>query len=78
VKVQIYSKPDCGLCDEAKGVISQARAVVPFELVETNIEADPALFAEYRYDIPVVFIDGHKAFKHHVTLPALLARLRRT
>ncbi len=77
MKIEIYSKPDCELCREAKEVILEAQRRMPFDLVEVNIESDPALFAEYRYDIPVVFVDGHKAFKHRLTLEALVQRLRR-
>jgi glutaredoxin len=75
--VEIYSKADCPLCDEAKDVIVSVRQRVPFELKVVDIEADPELFARYRYDIPVVFIDGSKAFKHHVDVTAFEARLRR-
>ena len=77
MKVEIYSKPGCGLCEEAKEVILQARHRLPFDFVEIDIETDAELFAKYQYDIPVVFVDGHKAFKHHVSLDALLERLRR-
>jgi glutaredoxin len=75
--VEIYSKPDCPLCDEAKAVVCAARARFSFELVERNIEDDAELFARFRYDIPVVFVNGRKAFKHHVDPRALDDRLRR-
>ncbi len=75
--VEIYSKADCSLCDEAKAVLLRVKKRVPFELREIDIESDPALFERYRYDIPVVFVDGHKAFKHRLDEKALLERLRR-
>ncbi|MGQ0506868.1 MAG: glutaredoxin family protein [Myxococcaceae bacterium] len=77
MRVEIYSKPDCGLCEEAKEILEQVRSRVPFELVEVNIEADPTLFERFRYDIPVVFIAGKKAFKHRVEAEAVLRRLCR-
>ena len=77
MKVEIYTKPDCGLCDEAKKILVEARRQVAFDLVEVNIESEATLLAEYRYDIPVVFVDGHKAFKHRLTLADVLNRLRR-
>lgn len=67
MRVEIYSKPDCSLCDEAKKVLLALQQRVPFELVEVNVEEDPQLFQRYRYDIPVVFIDGQKAFKHRLS-----------
>ncbi len=77
MRVEIYSKADCPLCDEAKAVLLEVRERVPFELVEVDIEADPSLFARYRYDIPVVFIEGRKAFKHHLTAKDVEKRLLR-
>ena len=77
MKVEIYSKPDCPLCDEAKAVLREVQQRVPFELVEVNIESDPALFERYRYDIPVVFIGGQKAFKHRLNAHLVEERLRR-
>ncbi len=77
MKVEIYSKADCSLCDDAKAVLEAVRRRVPFELVEVDITLDPAVYERFRYDIPVVFIDGQKAFKHRVTEAALEQRLRR-
>jgi glutaredoxin len=75
--IQIYSKSQCPLCDEAKEVLSRVQRRIPFELREVDITQDPALFQEYRYDIPVVFVNGHKAFKHRLDEKAVERRLRR-
>ena len=77
VRVEIFGKPDCPLCDEAKAAAEEARRVVPFDLSYVDITSDPGLFERYRYDIPVVHVDGHRAFKHRVTPEALAARVRR-
>jgi glutaredoxin len=75
--IEIYSKSQCPLCDEAKEVLARVRRRVPFELREIDITRDDSLFQQYRYDIPVVFVNGHKAFKHHLDETAVEARLRR-
>ncbi|ATB32578.1 glutaredoxin family protein [Melittangium boletus] len=75
--VRLYSKPNCGLCDEAKAVLERVRARLPFELLEEDIRADPAVFAAYRYDIPVVIIGGLVAFKHHLEEAEVERYLRR-
>lgn len=67
-KVVIYSKPDCHLCDEAKVVIQSAGCSTRFTLEEVNIESDPELKRRYRYDIPVITIDGVEAFRHRVSV----------
>lgn len=77
MRVEIYSKPDCSLCEDAKRVIQQVQRRIAFQLIEVNIEGDRKLFDEFRYEIPVILIDGHKAFKHRVGEAELESRLRR-
>jgi glutaredoxin len=60
--VIVYSRPGCHLCDEAKATL--ACADVSFE--EINIESDPELLRKYKYDIPVVLINGVEEFRHRV------------
>ena len=60
--VIIYSRPGCHLCDEAKTVIQN----VGYAVEEINIESDEELLKKYKYDIPVVMIDGVEAFRHRV------------
>lgn len=67
-KVVIYSKPDCHLCEEAKVVIQSAGCSTRFTLEEVNIESDPELKRRYRYDIPVITINGVEAFRHRVSI----------
>jgi len=38
-----------------------------YTLTEINIEDDPNLLDRYRYDIPVVLINGGEAFRHRLT-----------
>lgn len=77
MRVEVYTRAHCSLCEEAGAVLEQVRRRIPFELVWIDIDADPELRRIYRYDIPVIFINGHKAFKHRVEAAALLDRLRR-
>ncbi len=77
MKVSLYGKADCCLCDEAKGVLERARRRVPFDLELVDIAADAELLARHGEEIPVVFIDGRKAFKYRVDEDELLARLAR-
>jgi glutaredoxin len=75
--VVLYTRTGCCLCDEAKEALALARAQVEFSLREVDIESDPALFAAHRYDIPVIEIDGRRAFKHRVSARKLVERLSR-
>jgi glutaredoxin len=66
VQVIIYSKPGCHLCDEAKQAILAAGCNDQITLTEINIESNPDLMSKYRYDIPVIAINGVEAFIHRV------------
>jgi glutaredoxin len=66
IQIDIYSRPGCHLCDEAKAVVEQVQRRYPFVLRVINIETDATLEKEYGEQIPVVFINGNKAFKYHV------------
>ena len=66
VQVEIYSRPGCNLCDEAKEVIQRVQRRVSFDFRVINIETQPELEKRYGEEIPVVFIDGSEAFKYRV------------
>jgi glutaredoxin len=68
--VILYSKPGCHLCEVMKAEMAKAGCDDLYELEEVNIETDENLSARYRYDIPVLLIDGHEAFKHRLSSQA--------
>jgi glutaredoxin len=76
-EVTLYTRAGCGLCEEAKVALAAVRLEVEFAYREVDVDSDPELFARHRYDIPVIEVDGRKAFKHRVGRQALLDRLRR-
>jgi len=73
--VIIYSRPGCHLCDEAKKSIQDADCPDDYTLEEINIESDPELLRLYRFDIPVVTINGVEAFRHRLNPEDFRARL---
>ena len=64
--VIVYSRPGCHLCDEAKAAIKNSNTSDHYFLEEINIESDKELLRKYKYDIPVIMIDGEEAFRHRV------------
>jgi hypothetical protein len=54
------------LCDVAKEVLERFAKEFPLEIQAVDIESDPDLFEKYRYEIPVVLIDGKKLFKYRI------------
>ena len=76
IRIEIYSRPGCHLCDEAKAVIEPFAARYPLELRVTNVDTDPDLRAAYGTEIPVILINGTEAFRHRVDARALERKLR--
>ena len=75
--VILYGKADCHLCDEMKAVVDEVRRDLAFTLETIDITNDPDLLAAYGNDIPVLCVDGRKAFKHRVDAASLRRRLGR-
>lgn len=73
--VVVYSRQGCHLCDVVKETLAQLEGAADFQWHEVDIDADPALRREYNDQVPVVFIDGRKAFKYHLDSQAFLAML---
>ena len=76
-KLTLYSRKDCCLCAEMKAVIDEIAAKIPVEIDEIDIDQSLELRAQFAEEIPVLCIDGRKAFKFRVTRKQLERRLRR-
>ena len=74
--VEVYSKPGCSLCRQTLAVVESVRERIPFELLERDVRLEAELAQRWRYDIPVVCIDGEVAFWGRLTPDAFEARLR--
>jgi len=74
-KLTLYSRKDCCLCDEMKAVIEEVAANMPLEIDEIDVDGSLELRAKFGNEVPVLFIDGRKAFKYRVTAATLRFRL---
>lgn len=77
VRLRLYSRPGCHLCDEMKDIIDAVGAEHDLSLEEVDISADAALEVEFGSQIPVLFINDRKAFKYRLSAADLRRRLRR-
>jgi len=73
--VTLYTRAGCHLCDDAKQVIDAARSRIEFRYEERDIDADPELRRLYNEEVPVIAIDGRKAFKYRLDMNEFLQRL---
>ena len=60
-----------------KDAIRLVAAKIPLDLEEIDVDSSAQLKEEFGDQVPVLFIDGRKAFKYRVTAKALEGRLRR-
>ena len=74
-KVTLYTRAACCLCDEAKRVLADARRRAEFDYEERDIDADAGLRRLYNDEVPVIAIDGVKAFKYKVEVKEFLKKL---
>ncbi|MGC9224512.1 MAG: glutaredoxin family protein [Terracidiphilus sp.] len=74
-EVLVYSRKGCHLCDVVKETLAQLCGEADFEWREVDIDADRELCEKYNDEIPVVFIDGRKAFKYHMDARRFLRAL---
>ncbi|WP_129689885.1 glutaredoxin family protein [Gottfriedia acidiceleris] len=58
VKLTLFTKENCGLCEEAKDAIRLVQSEYEIEVNEIDIYSDDALLEEYQLMIPVIQIDG--------------------
>ncbi len=65
-RVTLYTAQGCSLCGPVRRRLESVRAEVPFELEEVDITGVPELEREYREWLPVVEIDGERAFVYRV------------
>ncbi|HKO61927.1 MAG TPA: glutaredoxin family protein [Pyrinomonadaceae bacterium] len=77
-RVVIYSRPGCHLCEEAKKVIEASGYRGEYTLEELNIESDAELLKRYRYDIPVITINGQEAFRHRLTASEFVEKMKQS
>jgi glutaredoxin len=67
VKVTLFSKPGCHLCDDVRALLDELQHELGFAIEEIDITHDPQIFARYRYEIPVVLKDGEEVARGRIT-----------
>jgi glutaredoxin len=73
----LYTRLDCHLCEEMKEVVAVVAKEFPYTLTEIDISGNPELEDRFGLEIPVLFINGRKAFKYRVTARELRKKLKR-
>jgi glutaredoxin len=72
IRVTLYTRAGCCLCEEAKQVLVEARGRAAFEFEEIDIDRHPEWLPLYNEEVPVIAINGSKAFKYKVATDEFL------
>jgi glutaredoxin len=74
-QVVVYSRKGCHLCEVVKESRTKLSRRGGFTWQEVDVDSDNELRRQFNDDVPVVFIDGRKAFKYRMDEREFLRRL---
>ena len=77
MEVVLYTRRDCELCHEMELVIDEVLPRFQTALTRVEIDGDADLEAQFGLEVPVLFVNGRKAFKYRCTVRELRKRLER-
>lgn len=60
VRITLYSRRGCHLCDEARAVVEAVCAETGESYAEVDVDVDPALVRRFGDEVPVTFVDGRQ------------------
>ena len=76
-EVVLYSRKGCHLCDVVKESLHRlSRTHGGFTWREVDVDSDEDLRRRFNDEVPVIFIDGRKAFKYRINERDFLRRLK--
>jgi glutaredoxin len=73
----LYSRPGCHLCDDMKATVGAIADRLAAPVEEIDISRSAELEARFGTEVPVLFVNGRKAFKYRVSSGDLQRYLRR-
>ena len=76
IRLTLYTRRQCHLCDEMKAVVREVGADLPLVLEEVDVDRSRDLKKQYGLDVPVLVADGAELARHRVTAGALREALR--
>lgn len=75
MRVDLFGRRGCHLCDEAKAALARIGAELPHRVVVTDVDTDFALRERYGLLVPVVLVDGERASELRLDEASVRARL---
>lgn len=78
IEVVFYTKAGCHLCEDARTLLEEIAQETEYALTEIDIRSDMAVFEQYRYRIPVIFINGETLLEGRIDALELTQAFRRS
>lgn len=76
MRLTLYTRSNCHLCEEAHAALERLRARgLRFELTLEDVDAQPELTQRYGSEVPVLLVEGRKFAKFRIDEARLLRRL---
>jgi glutaredoxin len=76
-EVVLYSRRGCHLCEIVKESLVKLARQTPFIWQEIDVDSSDVLRRQFNDEVPVVFINGKKAFKYRMDERDFLRKLNR-
>jgi len=77
IALTLYTRPDCHLCADMTAVVLPLAHDFGCTFDQIDITGDAGLEARFGMEIPVLCINGRKAFKYRVAAGELRRQLQR-
>jgi glutaredoxin len=74
-EVIVYSRKGCHLCEIVKESLAKLQRQGGYTWREIDVDSDDDLRRQFTDEVPVVFIDGRKAFKYRMDEREFLRKL---
>jgi glutaredoxin len=75
IKVLLYKKENCHLCDDAEAIINKLKNEKKFFFERITLEPNTDLFERFGSKVPVIFINDKMAFEFKLDEAAFLRKL---
>jgi glutaredoxin len=73
--VVVYSRKGCHLCEIVKETLTKLERRGGFQWREIDVDSNEELRRQFTDEVPVIFIDGRKAFKYRMDEREFLRKL---
>lgn len=77
IVLTIYTKPECGLCDEMKELLASLQKELNLTMREVDITTDTELEEKYSLDIPILFYGERCLARHRAHEKTLSKKIRK-